>query len=246
MFRWHKEIERLNIPAQQVVRLQRSINDVQVALPGLPAQKATAYLCVFHSGSGVRSAVALHLRNSRRVAFYLRESGESRPQDLQRLLDEGSQFAESMGFLLGDLDIHLLEGRNRAQLWDSLPLKSGDASAVPPATRAPASPPGPTKETVSSAPAEEEVELELELMPEAEAEPEIEPEAEPEDLLGPAAAALDEAEAEPEAILSPPASEKAVTASAEIPAAEEEIPTVTLEEQKERLRRSLGRLLASL
>ena len=129
MFRWHKDVERLNIPAQQVLRLQRSHNEVPVALPGLAAQKATAYLCLFSAGKGVRCAVALHLHSTRRVAFYFHEKGEARKQDLERLAEEGAQFAESMGFILGDLDLQLRDAKSRAAIWESLPLAVGKTSA---------------------------------------------------------------------------------------------------------------------
>ena len=71
MFCWHKEIKCLDIPASQVFHLERSLSAVQVALPGLPSQEATAYLCVFSAEKGLRAALVLHLHTSQCLAFYL-------------------------------------------------------------------------------------------------------------------------------------------------------------------------------
>jgi hypothetical protein len=41
------------------------------------------------------------------------------------MLDQGLNFVESMGFLMTDQDICLLEDADRERLWASLPLKDG-------------------------------------------------------------------------------------------------------------------------
>jgi hypothetical protein len=136
MFRWHKEIERLDIPASQVLHLERSLSAVQVALPGLPSQEATAYLCVFAVGKGLRVALVLHLHTSQCLAFYLHERAEAPLQEAARLIEEGALFAESMGFMLSDMDYRILGVKKRDALWDSLPLKAGVEPQVPVAAAA--------------------------------------------------------------------------------------------------------------
>jgi hypothetical protein len=131
MFRWHKEIERLDILASQVLHLERSLSAVQVALPGLPSQEATAYLCVFAVGKGIRVALVLHLHTSQCLAFYLHERAEAPLQDAGRLIEEGALFAESMGFMLSDMDFRMLGNNKRDALWDSLPLKAGVETPAP-------------------------------------------------------------------------------------------------------------------
>lgn len=158
MFRLHKEMSRLDIPAQRVLRLERSLSDVQVAMPGLPAQEATAYLCSFSSGQGLRVAVVLQLHSSSRLAFYLNDDGEVPIQDGTRIYTQALDFAESMGFMLGDLDIHLKSVEERNLLWKSIPLQSGLAAPVPAVASAakttvapvpvPATAPAPTTKTV--------------------------------------------------------------------------------------------------
>jgi hypothetical protein len=131
MFHWRKEMERLDVSARKVRRLYRSLSDIQVALPGLPSQEATAYLCAWEMGENFGIAVVLHLHISRRLAVYCHEPEKIPKEDVARVLNEGIHFAESMGFLLGDLDIQLLNPRQRLDRWDSLPLKGGDAARTP-------------------------------------------------------------------------------------------------------------------
>lgn len=130
MFQWHKEMDRLDIPATQVFHLERSLSAVQVALPGLPSQEATAYLCVFFSEKGLRVALVLHLHTSRCLAFYLREGADAPQREADRLIDEGANFAESLGFMLSNVDFRKLGTQQRSSLWNSLPLKNGVESSA--------------------------------------------------------------------------------------------------------------------
>lgn len=149
-FRWHRELNRLDIPAQRVLRLERSLSDVQVALPETPAQEATAYICAFAAGQGVRVSVALHLHRSDRLAFYLHADGEVPRNQATRIYNQALAFAESMGFMMGDLDIHLMSPAERIALWKSVPLpgglsQKGVAARQPPAGSA-ATPTGKAKD----------------------------------------------------------------------------------------------------
>jgi hypothetical protein len=125
MFRWHQEIKCLDIPASQVFHLERSLSAVQVALPGLPSQEATAYLCVFSAEKGLRVALVLHLHTSQRLAFYLHEGADAPQKEADRLIEVGLDFAESLGFMLSDVDYRKLDKQHRVFIWDSLPLKNG-------------------------------------------------------------------------------------------------------------------------
>jgi hypothetical protein len=130
MFFLQKELERLDIPEEQVVCLQRSLGDATVALPGFVAQRTTAYLCVYKGGKGVRIAVVLHLKSTGRLAFYLNEEGEVGKRQAQRILDAAIYFAESMGFMLNDMEIERLPAEERAALWRALPLRQGAPAPV--------------------------------------------------------------------------------------------------------------------
>ncbi|ALC15979.1 hypothetical protein DSOUD_1198 [Desulfuromonas soudanensis] len=131
MFVLHKEIQRLEVPAERVLLLQRSLTNIQVAIPGTTSQETTAYLCVFAAGKGYRIVAVLHQLSSRRLLFYLNNEGEVQQREANRILKEGIHFVESMGFILSDLDFQRLSPRERTAVWQSLPLKTGIVAAAP-------------------------------------------------------------------------------------------------------------------
>jgi len=125
MFRWEKALSTLDVPAAAVLHLFRSMRDVQLALPGLPAQEASAYLCQYATPRGVGTAAAFHLHKSSQLAFYLEAPHEVAADQAEAKLDQALVFVESMGFLLTDLDIQLLGAAERELLWSALPLQHG-------------------------------------------------------------------------------------------------------------------------
>ena len=135
MFQWDKSIMTLDITVDQVVHLFRSMRDVQLALPGLPAQEASAYLCQYRMTQGVGTTAAFHLHKSGQLAFYINAPHEVPVDKAEAVLDQALVFVESMGFLLTDLDIHLLSVADRELLWGSLPLQKGVQPAEKPAPK---------------------------------------------------------------------------------------------------------------
>jgi len=131
MFRWEKSFSSLAVPAGAVLHLFRSIRDVQLALPGLPAQEASAYLCQYATPRGVGTAAVFHLHKSSQLAFYLEAPHEVAAAQAEAKLDQALVFVESMGFLLTDLDIQLLSDADRDLLWSALPLHSGVQGGAP-------------------------------------------------------------------------------------------------------------------
>jgi hypothetical protein len=125
MFQWDKSITTLEIAVGQVVRLFRSMRDVQLALPGLPAQEATAYLCQYQAEQGIGTVAVFHLHKSGQLTFYVNTPREVSSGKAEAVLDQALVFVESMGFLMTDLDIHLLAEADREMLWVSLPLHGG-------------------------------------------------------------------------------------------------------------------------
>ncbi|PLX95102.1 MAG: hypothetical protein C0621_04550 [Desulfuromonas sp.] len=125
MFKWDTHVHALKVPSSRVLRLQRSLNEEAIALPGLGAQPTTAYLVAFAAEKGVRVVVALHLKKSDQVAFYLHDRGVLPKEEVVQGFGEGLAFAESIGFMLDDLHIQKLSLEKRAELWDALPLKEG-------------------------------------------------------------------------------------------------------------------------
>ncbi len=125
MFQWDKSINAINVPANKVVNLFRSMREVQLALPGVSAQQASAYLCQYHGEGGVGTVAVFHLHKSRVLAFYFDDPRFVKEEKSDSMLDQGLNLVESMGFLLTDQDLHLLDEADQEMLWASLPLISG-------------------------------------------------------------------------------------------------------------------------
>jgi len=120
MFQWEKQRTSLGTVAARVLRVDRSLADVQVSLPGLSPETARAYLCAYHVGEGIRVAVVLHLLQSDQLAFYMNNDGPLDSEAAGRALGEGLLFAESLGFSLGDLEFRQRPEAVQNELWSSL------------------------------------------------------------------------------------------------------------------------------
>jgi len=125
MFQWDKSINAINIPASKVVHLFRSMRELQLALPGVSAQQASAFLCQYQVEGGVCTVTVFHLQKSQALAFYVSDPPVVPDQKTDSMLDQGLNFVESMGFLMTDQDIHLLDEADQEMLWTSLPINSG-------------------------------------------------------------------------------------------------------------------------
>ena len=130
MFRWDETIERLDVSAAKTRKLFRSMRDVQLALPGLPSQEASAYLCQYREEKLFATVAVFHLHRSSQLAFYFSEPRGATPQKADSQLDQGLNFVESMGFLLSDMDLDLMDASDREMLWESLPFRKGIAPAA--------------------------------------------------------------------------------------------------------------------
>ena len=127
-FQLQKDLRQLNLPLKAIVHLEQSQGDIQVALPGFPAQMAAAYLVVHARGAGYRVVVGLHLRTSDGVVFYV-SPREATKTEVPRLIEAGNHFVESLGFILASLDLMKRSLPEREALWDALPLRSGSSGS---------------------------------------------------------------------------------------------------------------------
>lgn len=125
MFKWDKSINAIDISASKVAHLFRSMREVQLALPGVSAQQASAYLCQYQTEGGVATVAIFHLHKSQVLSFYFSDPRVVPEQKIDSMLDQGLNFVESMGFLMTDQDIHLLDVADQEMLWASLPIKAG-------------------------------------------------------------------------------------------------------------------------
>lgn len=131
MFHWDKSINAINIPASKVLHLFRSMREVQLALPGVFAQQASAFLCQYQVDEGVATVAIFHLHKSKVLSFYFSDPLVVSEQKTDSMLDQGLNFVESMGFLMTDQDIHLLDVADQEMLWASLPIKTGLLDEAP-------------------------------------------------------------------------------------------------------------------
>lgn len=125
MFQWDKTINAVNVSASKVVHLFRSMREVQLALPGVSAQQASAFLCQYQVETGIATVAVFHLHKSQVLAFYPSDPRVVPEQKIDAMLDQGLNFVESMGFLMSDQDLHLLDEADQEMLWSSLPIKTG-------------------------------------------------------------------------------------------------------------------------
>lgn len=125
MFQWDKSVQFIDLPADKVLHLFRSMREVQLALPGVSAQQASSYLCQYQAEGGVATVAVFHLHKSKVLSFYFCEPRIVSENETDSMLDQGLNFVESMGFLMTDQDIHLLDAADKEMLWASLPVKAG-------------------------------------------------------------------------------------------------------------------------
>ncbi len=131
MFKLTPKLKRLDVPAQSVLRLQRSLGDVQTAFPGWSSQRATAYVCAFSTENGARVAIAFYMKESCELVFYLNDEGDVSRSDLGKVFTEGIYFAESLGFMLGDVDLNFSSAAEKEAAWKALPLSHPPVKPVP-------------------------------------------------------------------------------------------------------------------
>ncbi|NLV24131.1 MAG: hypothetical protein GXY54_05030 [Deltaproteobacteria bacterium] len=125
MFFLDKEIDKLDVSADRITCLLSSMNEVQVALPGIPGQRSAAHLCAYGVSGGYEAVAVLVLCEVRKLAFY-RYKEVFPVSRLDDVVQEGILFVESMGFMLNDLDFKNLSLEDRKRIWDSSPLSKGE------------------------------------------------------------------------------------------------------------------------
>lgn len=122
------EMRSLDIAPSRVLRLHRSMQRLEVAIPGYLPQKASAFVCAYiGEKGGARVAAVLHLKETDELVFYLNNDGDAPQSEAGRLLNEGITFVESMGFLTADAEYHLVSAEKKEKLWAGVPLRHGIA-----------------------------------------------------------------------------------------------------------------------
>ncbi|MDT8421085.1 MAG: hypothetical protein RQ754_11690 [Desulfuromonadales bacterium] len=122
MFVQQQNLSFLNLPAKRLRRLFSSTVDEQVALQDYPAQMTSVYLVGLASNSGIQILLGFYLRDSRRSVFFAPPGGEVALDKAEAVFQEGLEFAESMGFILADADIHQYNQQQLDSFWRGLPI----------------------------------------------------------------------------------------------------------------------------
>jgi len=131
MFVQQKKLTVLTLPSSRVRRLLTSTVDVQVALSGFPSQMASAYLVALKSGVGIQVVLGFFLADSRISVFFLPEAGEVTAEKADSMLEDGLEFAESIGFVLADADVDLMTPEQLDKYWRKLPICNKFTGSVP-------------------------------------------------------------------------------------------------------------------
>jgi hypothetical protein len=101
------------------------MRELQMALPGVSSQQASAFVCQYQVEGGVGTAAVFHLHKSEVLAFYFCDPRVVPEEKAEKVLGQSLNFVESMGFLMTDQDIHLLGVPDQELLWASLPIQTG-------------------------------------------------------------------------------------------------------------------------
>lgn len=148
MFIWRKEIDKLDISGDKILSLFTSMNDVQVALPGFPSQRSSAFLCAYAVTGGCEAMAILLLHDLRQLAFY-RFKDVFPVEELDAVVQKGVLFLESMGFMLNDMEFKSFGPEQRRQVWETLPLGKGSAAISSSSSPPPPSPSSPASKSFS-------------------------------------------------------------------------------------------------
>lgn len=122
MFILQKNLSVLNVPRERVAMLYRSNADIQLALPDLPSQLATAFLVMLKGGGKGQVLVGLYMTKSHQSLLYISDSGEVDAEHVDQELEAGFEFAESMGFILNDVELDRMTAEQQAVYWKTLPI----------------------------------------------------------------------------------------------------------------------------
>ncbi len=128
MFVQQKQLTVLNVPCNRVAMLYCSGTDIQLALPGLPSQMGRAYLVMLQGGGKVQVLVGLHMLKSGCNVFYISDAGEVPAEQADQQFEEGLVFAESMGFVLNDVELSRMPAAEQERYWKGLPICRRHAS----------------------------------------------------------------------------------------------------------------------
>jgi len=122
VFIQHKNLKNLTIPATKVAHLHSAASGVQLAFVGYPPQLCSAYLVWITGNDKSLIVIGFYLKESGLSIFFVPKAGEVPSSQALQLYREGQNFVESMGFVLGETDYHLMTQSKKDEFWNALPI----------------------------------------------------------------------------------------------------------------------------
>lgn len=130
MFAPEPRIKSVPVVREQVVSIIASLNKPHIAVPGKPAQEVQGYIVGVANAAGTITVfVYLHLTETRDSVVYLdTERLRVTPAQYAEVEAEAIGFAESMGFMLENMNYQSLTPEQQTQLVTSLPCFLAEAA----------------------------------------------------------------------------------------------------------------------
>lgn len=126
MFTVDQKLKGLPASADQVLALHQSINSPHLAVPGRKAGPAKSFIAGLKGPHGGAVFVYLHLPESAECAVYSAPRRDLTADQFKQAEAEALAFAESMGFMMDNMNFRTLPPEEQAELLRTLPVFQRD------------------------------------------------------------------------------------------------------------------------
>lgn len=161
MFNYDERIRGLPAAREAVVALFQSINQPHLAVPGKQAGPAQAFVVGLRNANGFSVFVYLYLPEASDCAVYVSDQRNLSPEQYRDEEGEAIAFAESMGFMMDNMNFRGFKPEQQDEALKTLPVFLKDPRLAPqqpggtqkPSAAAPPRPAEPNTPAPSAAPA---------------------------------------------------------------------------------------------
>jgi hypothetical protein len=122
VFTIDSRLKGLPVTREQVVSLYQSINSPNLAVPGMQAGPAQAFILGVRGSAGFVVFVYLYLAESAACAVYVPERRNLSPDEYKAQEQEALAFVESMGFMVDNLNFRAQPKEQQERMLKTLPL----------------------------------------------------------------------------------------------------------------------------
>lgn len=131
MFTIDSRLRGLPVSREQVVALFQSINSPHLAVPGKQAGPAQAYILGVRGASGFVVFVYLYLADGPDCAVYVPERRNLSADEYRLQEQEALAFAESMGFMMDNLNFRAQPPEQQDRMMKSFPVFQREVGPKP-------------------------------------------------------------------------------------------------------------------